>query len=310
MSQTGQITQYVKGKGYEAIPRELLQDHSISGESIHLICELSSYPENFKIFKTAIYKWREKNKRTQIDRMWKELISANYLIQFRKREGKKWNYRYIFSLVRFDQNDIDELIDQNRSEGFEPYMINIDSSSAENEQFNKPHEIKDSSNVESQQLSILDDMGSDDDFGLSNLNSSKPTRKRTYIQREEEDIKLNIKTPAREGNQSDQMTNQLTDQQQAIKDVLTQTRLFRQSDIQDILHELSNVLTLDLVNEQLESMREIKRLYDPKGYFICGIKKLIDFEAFKAQSQSQTQADKPKILPRIPMYDWTKGVEA
>lgn len=127
---------------------------------------------------------------------------------------------------------------------------------------------------------------------------------------EEEDIKLNIKTPAREGNQSDQMTNQLTDQQQAIKDVLTQTRLFKQSDIQDILHELSNDLTLDLVNEQLDSMRGIKRLFDPKAYFIHGVKKLIDFNEFKAQSQSQTQSDKPKILPRIPIYDWTEEVEA
>lgn len=292
MSKTGEIKEYKKNKGFEAIPRELLQDHSISGESIHLICELSSYPEGFKIFKTAIYKWREKNKRTQIDRMWNELIEANYLIQFRKREGKKWNYRYIFSLTKFDKEDIDFLVSQNKSEGFEPHGI----SNVGNQQSNNP------------------------EFGVLILNSSKPASKRTLIKREEdEDNNININAHARESldvqpikNKTEQPATETETQptepiiepvQSPMSKILTDTGLFDDADIQTISSKFDGQLvTLAMIHRQLEAMSHQSMIFDPVGYFIRGINKMLRMQAFKNQQESMQAKSSTKL--KVPMHNW------
>jgi len=115
---TGQITKFSKGKGYESIPRELLQDSNLSLEAIGLLCYMQSLPENWKLYKTQLYTQFPKNKRSVIDRIWKELINNKYLLSFKKREGKKYNYNYIFSVIPLTEEDINDITNQQNDNDF------------------------------------------------------------------------------------------------------------------------------------------------------------------------------------------------
>lgn len=103
---SGQIKRYTRNKGFESISRELLQNTTLSLESIGLMCHLLSLPEDYKIFKTQLYNKFEKNKKTSIARMWKELVDQNYIIEFKTREGKKYTYDYIISQEPFSYDEI------------------------------------------------------------------------------------------------------------------------------------------------------------------------------------------------------------
>lgn len=115
---TGQVKKYQRSKGYESLPREMLQDSNLSLEAIGLLSYMQSLPVNFKLYKTYLYKQFPKNKRTSIDRIWKELTENKYLLSFRKRSGKKWNYNYIFSVAPFTQEEIDTMIEEQEKENF------------------------------------------------------------------------------------------------------------------------------------------------------------------------------------------------
>lgn len=122
MRNVGQIKQYKRNKGYTMLSHEFLQDSSISYGARGLLAELQTYPPDKKIYKTELYTRSEKNKRSSIDRIWKELEAADYLIQFRKRRGKKWDYQYIFSLQKFTEED-KKRIEQELSElGYSLYL--------------------------------------------------------------------------------------------------------------------------------------------------------------------------------------------
>lgn len=107
---TGQISKFQKGKGYESIPRELLQDTNLSLEAIGLLSYMQSLPENWKLYKTELYTRFPKNKRRSIDNIWKELVENNYLLNFRKRDGRKYVYSYVFTVTPFTKEETEELI--------------------------------------------------------------------------------------------------------------------------------------------------------------------------------------------------------
>ena len=116
--ESGSIRSYKKNKGYESIPRELLQNFSLSMEAIGLLCHLQSYPENWKLYKTELYNRFQRNKRTSIQRIWKELVDNNYMIEFKRREGKKYVYQYVYSIEPFDKQDIEQIKEEMRNDGF------------------------------------------------------------------------------------------------------------------------------------------------------------------------------------------------
>lgn len=110
---------YQKTKGYESLNRTMLQDNSLSLEARGLLAYMESMPEKWIFHKTMLHKTFSKNKRSSIDRMWNELIDHNFLIAFRKREGKKYSYEYFFTQDKFDEEDIMSLQDQMTNSGFE-----------------------------------------------------------------------------------------------------------------------------------------------------------------------------------------------
>lgn len=122
MKKAGQIQQYKRNKGYTLLPHEFLKDSSISYGARGLLAELQTYPADKKIFKTELYTKREKNKRSSIERIWKELEEAGYLIQFRKRDGKKWDYQYIFSLEKFTEEEKESIGQELSSIGYDLYL--------------------------------------------------------------------------------------------------------------------------------------------------------------------------------------------
>lgn len=122
---SGQIKHFKKDKGYELIPRELLQAcdkksdfcKELSLQAIGLLVNLQSYPETWVISKSELYKRYSKNGKTSVANAWNELVENNFIVQFHKREGKTNQYVYYFSLTPFTENDIKEieLIENNES---------------------------------------------------------------------------------------------------------------------------------------------------------------------------------------------------
>lgn len=113
----GNIKHFKKDYGYELIPRELLQScdknskysKGLSLQAIGLLVNLQSYPENWDLNKTELYKRYSKNGRSSVQNAWNELVEKNFIVQFHKREGKRNIYTYYFSLTPFSDEDIKEI---------------------------------------------------------------------------------------------------------------------------------------------------------------------------------------------------------
>lgn len=106
-----------KGKGYEGISRDMLQDTENLGlGSIGLLAHLFSYPEDWRLRKTELYKRFKKAKRSRIQTIWNELVEENYIVQFRKRKGKKYEYTYHISTVRFSVEKIQQISKREHAE--------------------------------------------------------------------------------------------------------------------------------------------------------------------------------------------------
>lgn len=99
-----------KHKGYESVSREMLQDkENLSLQAIGLLAHIQSLPDTWTINKTELYKRFSKNGRRSVQNAWNELIENNYVLQFRKRAGKKFDYTYYYSHEKFSKEDIKEV---------------------------------------------------------------------------------------------------------------------------------------------------------------------------------------------------------
>lgn len=185
----GNIKHFKKDQGYELIPRELLQScdtnskhcKNISLQAIGLLCNLQSYPENWDLNKSELYKRYSKNKRDSVKKAWDELIKANFIIQFKKREKSKYNYVYYFSLTPFSDEDIKEI------EKFENAKADIDFKLKKNKQKNNSKkEVKNNKRKLKKHTKVLKYQGkmevrfSTVGNRQSEIDSRKPTLKRLH----------------------------------------------------------------------------------------------------------------------------------
>lgn len=101
-------THRFKNKGYESIPRELLQDtERLSFGAIGLLSYMLSKPDNWTFHKTWLYDTPEiKDKRRKITGYWDELVDACYILQFEKRVGSTPKYEYYFNDTPFNADEI------------------------------------------------------------------------------------------------------------------------------------------------------------------------------------------------------------
>lgn len=158
-------------KGYESLNRGMLQDvDNLSLQAIGLLCNLSSMPDSWTVYKTELYKRYGKNGRTSVQNAWNELVDNNYIVQFRKRNGRKYDYYYYFSQEKFTAENIKSLeIELGCSVWSGKVQKRIKkkkcdsetiSSTAQNQQSKEEEEITESSTV---------------DFEQSKMDSPKPT---------------------------------------------------------------------------------------------------------------------------------------
>lgn len=129
------VQRYSKHKGYESIPRALLQDSGLSLAALGLLVNMQSYSENWVLRKTELRKRFKKQRPSAnnpdkmisidaektIDSLWNELVEFNYILQFRKREGRSYSYRYFFSVEPFTSDDVQELLLQNFADHYMLY---------------------------------------------------------------------------------------------------------------------------------------------------------------------------------------------
>lgn len=173
------IKNYQKDKGYEIIPRELLQhcdkkakdkngnEHGKNGlslEAIGLLINLQSYPEDWELNKTELYTRYSKNGRKQIVRIWQELVEHKYIVQFKKRNKQKYDYIYYFSVIPFDDEMIRNIERQENSK------------SVENFKYKKTEESQ-----KAQEQEILDCPKRTVQNEQSKMNSSERTANRLHI---------------------------------------------------------------------------------------------------------------------------------
>lgn len=173
------IKRYSKSKGFESLPREMLQSKTLSLEAIGLLCNLASYPDTWIIYKTELFTRFPKNKRTAIDRIWSELVENRYIVQFRKRIGKKYSYRYFYNTSQFTVEELDDLLFSNFEDGYELYHKDMPSDTSRVD-LNKYLFLPDNLgcrfwDVENQQSNKCDNTNDswDVDFEQSKLNSPK-----------------------------------------------------------------------------------------------------------------------------------------
>lgn len=81
-----------------------LNENPIPLESEGLLLNLWSYDyEKFDLNKTELYKRFAYNKERSVKRAWKFLIDAGYMIEYKYRVGKKWEYEYIFNILPYTE---------------------------------------------------------------------------------------------------------------------------------------------------------------------------------------------------------------
>lgn len=107
----GNTHRFKKNKGFESIPRELLQDtENLSFGAIGLLSYMLSKPETWTFHKTWLYSTPEiKDKRSAITKYWQELVDHKYIVQFQQRVGRRNEYQYYFNNEPFTDDEIAQL---------------------------------------------------------------------------------------------------------------------------------------------------------------------------------------------------------
>lgn len=83
----------------------------LSLQALGLIVNLWSYnTEEWELHKTELYKRYGKNKETSVKNAWKELIDSNYIIEYKFRVGKKWDYEYYYRIKPFTDEERKEIL--------------------------------------------------------------------------------------------------------------------------------------------------------------------------------------------------------
>lgn len=109
VAMNGNVKRFIK-KGYESLNRNMLQDvDNLSLQAIGLLSNLTSMPDGWTIRKTELYKRYAKNGRTSVQSAWNELVDNNYIVQLRKRVGRKFEYIYYYSQEKFSEDDIKKI---------------------------------------------------------------------------------------------------------------------------------------------------------------------------------------------------------
>jgi hypothetical protein len=83
----------------------------VSLQALGLIVNLWSYNvEKWKLNKTELYKRYGLNKKRSVSAAWDELHTARYIIEFKYRLGKSWEYVYLYRIKAFTVEEKETLL--------------------------------------------------------------------------------------------------------------------------------------------------------------------------------------------------------
>lgn len=111
-------------RDYVQVPNETAKapeldnlDKPISLEALGLLVNLWSYDlTKWEVHKTQLYKRFAFNKERSVKRCWDELIEARYMIEFKYRKGKKWEYVYIFNILPYTEEQVEQILAESLEE--------------------------------------------------------------------------------------------------------------------------------------------------------------------------------------------------
>lgn len=92
------------------------RENPISLEALGLLVNLLSYPTTWELHKTELYKRFAKNKETSVRSAWKDLMGTGYIIEFKYRIGKKYEYVYYLRKVPFTAEEQTNILENARNE--------------------------------------------------------------------------------------------------------------------------------------------------------------------------------------------------
>lgn len=101
------------------VPNEtaLAPEETISLQALGLIVNLWSYnTETWELHKTELYKRYVKNKEASVKTAWNELMEAGYIIEYKYRAGKKWEYEYYYRITPFTAEERAEILEYAKQE--------------------------------------------------------------------------------------------------------------------------------------------------------------------------------------------------
>ncbi|WP_207940148.1 hypothetical protein DOK78_002384 [Enterococcus sp. DIV2402] len=120
---------------------------------------------------------------------------------------------------------------------------------------------------------------------------------------DEDNNNININAHVRESLDVQKIETITEPVQSPMSKILTDTGLFDNADIQIITNEFDGQLvTLAMIHRQLEAMSHQSMIFDPVGYFIRGINKMLRMQAFKNQQESMQAESSTKL--KVPMHNW------
>ena len=332
------IKKFSKSKGYESLPRELLQSDELPLEAIGLLCNLQSYPDSWILRKTELRK-RFVNSEKAVDRVWDILVEKGYILQFRRREGKKYIYQYFFNVEKFTLAEIQELLVTMYKQGMLLYHKSIKKG------IESPDEIKGVLCLTQDDKDKLDlsfwtsqkrnskEMDNNNNFwtsenGKSNLEipntedsrftNNKLTNKKLTKTEEEEENKLNKRGTSQDDEQEKaqiifEQARQLANDNPKLQTIMKylydqKVELDEITPIIVFLGENPSFIQADLIKQQAERNRRVgasEGLYNYPEYFINGLIKFAKNINLESSYELENKfSDDLDPLPKVSMFNW------
>lgn len=107
------------------------RENPISLDALGLLVNLLSYPTTWELHKTELYKRFAKHGEKSVRSAWKSLEESNYIIEFKYRVGKKFEYVYYFRKVPFSSSEKAEILDIAEKEFGEIWTLRFGESNLE-----------------------------------------------------------------------------------------------------------------------------------------------------------------------------------
>ena len=92
------------------------RENPISLQALGLLTNLLSYPSTWDLNKTELYQRFGKDGEKSVRSAWTDLVDTNFIIEFKYRVGKKYEYVYYFRKVPFTKEEKAQILAQAEKE--------------------------------------------------------------------------------------------------------------------------------------------------------------------------------------------------